>query len=111
MDPRYLSFVSALVIIVLSAAGFLIRSFVRGWLAPACWCCGAHKVRKSRSDRLMDRAALLTLLRPLRCTGCRTRFYAPLFLSYDPSRKRVRPSRAPAPAHSPAGRLQTQNPA
>jgi hypothetical protein len=115
MDPRYVAVVSATVILVLGTLGFLIRTFVRGWLMPACWCCGAHKVRKSKSDGFLDKAAGVILLRPFRCTGCRERFYAPLFMADRPSQKRAakgtRPSRAQAPAHLPAGSLQTQNPA
>ena len=116
MDPRYIAIVSAAIIVVLGGAGFLVRSFVRGWLMPACWCCGAHKVRKSRSDGVIDSVAGLFMLRPFRCTGCRERFYAPLFLAYRPSGKRAavkrtRPSLEPAPAHLPAASLQTQNPA
>lgn len=109
MDPRYIAIVSAAIILVLGGTVFLVRSFVRGWLMPACWCCGARKVRKSRSNSLMDSAALLVLLRPFRCTGCRKRFYAPLFLNYGS--QRVTPSQAAAPVHLPAASLQTQNPA
>jgi len=109
MDPRYVAIVSAGIIVVLGGAVFLARTFVRGWLMPACWCCGALKVRKSRSDSFVDKAASLLLLRPFRCTGCRERFYAPLFLNYDA--KRSKPSQGPAPAHLPAASLQTQNPA
>jgi len=54
MDPRYIAIVSAATIVVLGGAVFLVRSFMRGWLMPACWCCGALKVRKSRSDSLVD---------------------------------------------------------
>ena len=109
MDPRYTAIVSAAVIVVLGGVVFLVRSFMRDWLMPASWCCGALKVRKSRSDSLVDKAASLLLLRPFRCTGCRERFYAPAFLNYGT--KPLRPSQAPAPAHLPAASLQTQNPA
>ena len=116
MDPRYIAIVSAAVIIILGGAVFLVRTFVRGWLMPACWRCGAHKVRKSRADSFMDTAAVLVLLHPFRCTGCRSRFYAPSFMAYRPAVKRSpvnrpRPSQAPAQAHLPATSLQSQNPA
>ena len=120
MDPRYIAIVSAAVILILGGAAFLIRSIVRGWLMPACWCCGAKKVRKSKSDRYMDRAAVLLLLRPFRCTGCRLRFYAPLFMGYRPTKRtsgkrptvnRTKPSQAPSQVHLPAASLQNRNPA
>jgi len=89
MDPRYIAIVSAAVIIILGGAVFLIRTFVRGWLMPACWRCGARKVRKSKSDSFTDTAAGFVLLHPFRCTGCRSRFYAPSFMAYRPAAKPI----------------------
>jgi uncharacterized membrane protein len=62
-------------VLVVSAIAFGV------WLAralrlPQCCRCGAAKVRRSRVAGLVDRAALLLLLIPVRCSGCRARFYA-----------------------------------
>jgi hypothetical protein len=109
MDPRFLAIIPSIVVIVSICAGFMIRSFTRGWVIPKCWRCGAPKVRPSRSERFTDMVASLFLLRPFRCTGCRVRFYGPRILF--PFKKRLKPSLEPSPAHSRATRLQTQNPA
>jgi hypothetical protein len=113
MDPRFLAIIPSVIVIVAICAGFMIRSFTRGWVIPRCWRCGAPKVRPSRSERFTDMVALLFLLRPVRCTGCRVRFYVPrIQLPFQiPFTKRLKPSRAPLSAHSRAARLQTQNPA
>ena len=86
MDPRYLAIYSLSGLVVfLIAAGFMLRTVLRGFPLPQCWRCGAAKVRRSRADGFMDAAASLLLLRPFRCTGCRVRFYVPRFL--EPSRR------------------------
>src|SRR5690349_11930670 len=116
MDSRYLAIVPAIVVLVGIFVGFTIRSVVRGMSIPRCWTCGAKKVRKSHSSGMIDGVALAFLLRPYRCEGCRSRFYAPAFLHNRLSRvrwsrRRITPLREPARAHSPARRLQTHNPA
>jgi hypothetical protein len=99
MDPRYLAIVPSVIVLVSICAGFVIRCLLRGWAFPECWRCGAPKVRRSRSDGFLDAAASLCLLRPFRCTGCRTRFYAPRFLEPGPLKKRLRTSPARGLAH------------
>src|SRR6476660_5540360 len=111
MDPRYLAIIPSVAVVVLLAAGFLIRCFMRSWGIPDCWHCGAPQVRPSRSQRFTDVAASLLMLRAFRCKGCRVRFYGPRFVGSRAFNKRFTPSPEPSPAHSPAGRLQTQNPA
>src|SRR5579862_9620432 len=109
MDPRYLALIPSVVVVLSIWIGLIIRSVFRSWDIPQCWRCGAPKVRRSRSDGFIDAAATLFLLRPVRCAGCRARFYAPRFLEPLPLKKRVRASPERALAHSPAARLQTQN--
>jgi hypothetical protein len=111
MDPRYLAIIPFIAVIVLIAAGFVIRSFMRSWGIPNCWHCGAPKVRPSRSERFADVAASLVLLRAFRCQGCRVRFYGPRFFGSRAFTKRLKPSPEQALERSPATRLQTQNPA
>src|SRR5512143_1125268 len=111
MDPRYLAMASVIMVIIAIWVGFAARTVARGWSLPRCWRCGASKVRRSRSDGFIDAAASLLLLRPFRCKGCRVRFYGLRFWEPSPARLRVRLSPARVPAHAPAGRLQTQNPA
>jgi hypothetical protein len=41
---------------------------------PHCWFCGASKVTLCRTRRT-DTLALISLMVPLRCLGCLTRFY------------------------------------
>jgi hypothetical protein len=110
MDPRYLAILPSLVVLVSIFAGFIIRSIARGRHIPNCWRCGAPKVRPSHADGFMDIAASLLLLRAFRCKGCRVRFYGPWFLKKRFSKKRIKPSLEPAPVHSPAVHLQSQNP-
>jgi hypothetical protein len=110
MDPRYLAIIPSVAVIVLIGAGFFIRSILRSWGLPKCWHCGAPKVRPSRSEQFIDVAAAMILLRPFRCQGCRVRFYGPRFFGSRTFTKRAKPSPAPALEHSPARRLQTQNP-
>jgi hypothetical protein len=70
--------------------------FTRALKLPQCCKCGAPKVRRSRVDGLVDRVALLLLLIPLRCSGCRARFYA---LRFPSRRFNGRAGRNPEPAH------------
>jgi hypothetical protein len=76
MDPHY-------IIMLIPAGGFLglvglvymSVAVVRARMAPRCWKCGAAKVVHSQSHRVFDLLAGACLLTPLRCKGCRTRFY------------------------------------
>ena len=111
MDPRFLAIIPPIAVVVLIVAGFIIRNFVRSWGIPNCWHCGAAKVRPSHTESFSDMAASLFLHRAYRCQGCRVRFYGPRFVGSRAFTKRVKPSLEPSPEHSPAGRLQTQNPA
>jgi len=100
MDHRYLAIVASVIVILTIGIGFIIRSVFRGWAMPRCWRCGATKVRRSRSAGFLDTAATFLLLRPVRCSGCRERFYAPRFLEPLPLKRRAKasPERALAQA-------------
>jgi hypothetical protein len=57
------------------------RAAVRTRAIPRCWSCGASKVRASYSHRLGDTFASLLLFCPMRCAGCRIRFFGVRFLA------------------------------
>lgn len=112
MDPRLYAFIGPAIVIVLAVVGLMTRCITRSVGVPRCWRCGARKVRRSRGRSSIDFAASLFLLRPFRCTGCRVRFYGLRFFEERaPQKERIKPLPEPTPAHSPASRLQTQNPA
>src|SRR5665213_3327933 len=109
MDPRYLAIVPSVIVVLSISIGFIAQSVFRSWDIPQCWRCGAAKVRRSRSDGIVDAMASLLLLRPVRCAGCRARFYAPRFLEPLPLKTRLRASREAALEPSPAAHLQNRN--
>ena len=49
-------------------------AFRRSRMAPKCWSCGHSKVVAWKNHR-SDYLALLSMMVPLRCMGCLTRFY------------------------------------
>jgi hypothetical protein len=53
----------------------IVIAFRRSRVAPHCWYCGATKVARSKTYRRSDYLPLLSLMVPLRCLGCLTRFY------------------------------------
>ena len=50
-------------------------AFLRHRMVPQCWRCGAYKVVRSTNYRYSDYLPMLSLMIPLRCRGCLTRFY------------------------------------
>jgi hypothetical protein len=59
-------------------AVWLVRMVIavrRSRMAPLCWYCGASKVAQAQIIRPSDYLPRLSLLVPLRCLGCLTRFY------------------------------------
>ena len=60
-------------LIVLSS---LVISMIRGLQIPQCFYCGAIKVRPARPTGFLEAAAIILLIRPYRCSGCRVRFHA-----------------------------------
>jgi hypothetical protein len=67
------SILAALLIVV--AATVFVRTLIYSWGLPRCWKCGAPKVRRSAHRGAVDTLALVFLLVPYRCRGCRIRFY------------------------------------
>ncbi len=63
-------------LLVLCGLAYLAGAGFRTWSLPGCWRCGAMKVRPSVSHSWVDSMALVVLLKPYRCAGCLTRFYA-----------------------------------
>ena len=56
---------------------WIVRMGIAYWRSrnvPHCWFCGASKVTLCRTRRT-DTLALISLMVPLRCLGCLTRFY------------------------------------
>ena len=76
---------------LLCGLAYLLRAGFRTRNLARCWRCGAAKVRASKSHSL-DMLAGMFLLRPYRCGGCLTRFYA--FRTFAPGL----PLAAPVPA-------------
>jgi hypothetical protein len=68
---------------------FLMVMFARGRRIPQCVSCGALKVRSTRPVGFLDSIAGLFLIRPHRCEGCRSRFYAMRWTAINPPQKRV----------------------
>jgi len=62
-----------IVVIVLCS---LVISMIRGLQIPQCFYCGAAKVRPARRGGFWETAAIVLLIRPYRCSGCRVRFHA-----------------------------------
>jgi hypothetical protein len=59
----------------------LVISMIRGLQIPQCFYCGAVKVRPARPSGFWETVAMLLLIRPYRCLGCRARFHAMRFSS------------------------------
>ncbi len=82
LSPWLLPVSFGVTLLLLCAMGFLVRTGVRTRNLGRCWRCGAAKVRPSKS-RSMDKLAGCLVLRPYRCGGCLTRFYA--FRTFTPA--------------------------
>ncbi len=63
-------------LLMLCGLAYLAGAGFRTWSLPGCWRCGATKVRPSLSHSWVDLMALVCFLKPYRCGGCLTRFYA-----------------------------------
>ena len=68
-------------------------AFRRSRMAPKCPCCGAYKVVPWKIHR-SDYLALLSMMIPLRCLSCLSRFYGLRFVR--PSRRHADTQRGPA---------------
>jgi hypothetical protein len=66
------------------AMAYLLLAAIRTRHLTECWHCGALKVRPSKTQR-SDALAGIFLLRPYRCGGCLTRFYAFRSIAWDHS--------------------------
>ena len=64
------------IIVAILIFSFLLIAIARGRQIPQCFQCGASKVRPSRPAGKLDWVANIFLIRPYRCSGCRTRFHA-----------------------------------
>src|SRR5271170_6402802 len=64
------------ILIALIVVSSLTITLVRGFQIPQCFYCGAAKVRPSRPAGFWDGLAMIILVRPYRCLGCRVRFHA-----------------------------------
>jgi hypothetical protein len=64
------------ILIVVIVFCSLVISMIRGLQIPQCFYCGATKVRPVRRTGFWEAAAIVLLIRPYRCSGCRVRFHA-----------------------------------
>ena len=80
-SPWLLPGVFIVALFLLCGAAFLLIAGLRTRNLSQCWRCGATKVRPS-NPRSLDMLAGMFLLRPYRCGGCLTRFYA--FRRFEP---------------------------
>jgi hypothetical protein len=62
-------------LLLVAAATIFVRTLIYSLGLPRCWKCGAPKVRRSARRGVVDTLALVFLLVPYRCRGCRIRFY------------------------------------
>jgi hypothetical protein len=74
--PLYPLIAVVVVLFVFPWAAYLLRAALRTRNLPACWYCGAGKVRRSTPQHFLDTINTVLLLRPYRCSSCRIRFYA-----------------------------------
>ena len=74
-SPWLLPVIFAVLLLLLCGLAYLVRAAIRTRNLDECWHCGAAKIRHSKS-RWSDAAARAFYLRPYRCRGCLTRFYA-----------------------------------
>lgn len=77
-------------LMLLCAMAYLMLAAIRTRHLTECWRCGAAKVRPSKTQR-SDALAGIFLLRPYRCGGCLTRFYAFRSIAWDHSTTPVAP--------------------
>ena len=82
VSPWLLPGIFAVSLLLLCGVAFLLRAGLRTRNLAQCWRCGAAKVRPSNS-RSLDMLAGMFFLRPYRCGGCLTRFYA--FRRFEPA--------------------------
>ncbi len=73
----------------------MIIAYRRSRMAPKCWCCGMSKVVPWKIHRT-DYLALLSMMVPMRCLGCLTRFYGLRWVR-PASRKAAGTKRPPVP--------------
>jgi hypothetical protein len=73
----------------------MIIAYRRSRMAPKCWCCGMSKVVPWKIHRT-DYLALLSMMVPMRCLGCLTRFYGLRWVR-PASRKSASTKRRPVP--------------
>jgi hypothetical protein len=73
--PLYPLIWVVVVVLVLPWAAYLLRAAFRTRHLPVCWSCGAVKVRRLTPQHFLDSINTVLLLKPYRCSGCRTRFY------------------------------------
>jgi|SRR5580704_1365911 hypothetical protein len=74
-SPWFLSGIIGAALLLLCGVGYLVAAGFRTVNLATCWRCGATKVRRSVSRSGLDTVAMMFLLKPYRCAGCRTRFY------------------------------------
>ena len=75
LSLRYMAVVTVGVALLLGACTAWVRAIAHTLPFPACWNCGAAKVRRSANHCIADALLMLMLLVPYRCRGCRVRFY------------------------------------
>ena len=84
-SPLFLPSIFSIVLLLLCGLGFLVIAGFRTLRLGSCQRCGAAKVRSSAARHWQDKLAAAFLLKPYRCAGCRTRFYAFRTISVPPS--------------------------
>ncbi|MBZ5674278.1 MAG: hypothetical protein LAP61_08540 [Acidobacteriia bacterium] len=83
-SPWVLPALFVTLLMLLCAMAYLVRAGIRTRHRTECWRCGAAKVRPSKTQP-SDALAGMLLLRPYRCGGCLTRFYAFRSFAWDHS--------------------------
>jgi hypothetical protein len=84
-SPWFLSGIIGAALLLLCGIAYLVGAGFRTLNLATCWRCGAAKVRRSVSRSWLDTVAMVFLLKPYRCAGCRTRFYGFRAFSRDRS--------------------------
>lgn len=100
-SPWLLPAFFVILLMLLCGMAYLVRAGIRTRNLTDCRRCGAVKVRPSKT-RSSDTLAGMFLLRPYRCGGCLTRFYAFRTFSWDHSIAPVSPVALAAAVTSPA---------
>lgn len=85
LSPWFLPGMIAVALLAVCGIAYLAAAGLRTLSIPACWRCGATKVRPSAARPGLDAVVQAFLLRPYRCAGCRTRFYGFRTLAAAPS--------------------------